>query len=140
MDIFSDWLLKLNSNLKILNRHILLLIDNAGGHNITEDTKKKLTHVDLEYFDPNVTSHIQPLDMGIIRSFKAHYRKALVRHCLKTIEEKESIIMPTVKEALILIKNSWKKVKNHFCFIFYLFLYIYACIIYKVTKETIVNC
>ena len=43
------------------------------------DYKKKLTHVELEYFDPNVTSHIQPLYMGIIRSFKAHYRKALVR-------------------------------------------------------------
>ena len=24
----------------------------------------------LEYFDPNVTFHIQPLDMGIIRSDK----------------------------------------------------------------------
>jgi hypothetical protein len=59
------------------------------------------------------------------RSAFRYYRKALVRHCLKTIEEKESIIMPTVKEALILIKNSWKKVKNHFCLIFYLFLYIY---------------
>ena len=70
MDIFSDWLLKLNNKMKIFNRHILLLIDNAGGHNITEETKKKLTHVNLEYFDPNVTSHIQPLDMGIIRSFK----------------------------------------------------------------------
>ncbi len=42
-------------------------------------------HSHFEYFDPNVTSHIQPLDMGIIRSFKAHYRKALVRHCLKTM-------------------------------------------------------
>ncbi len=61
----------------------------------------------------------------VINAFR-YYRKALVRHCLKTIEEKESIIMPTVKEAFVLY--------------FYLFLYIYACIIYKVTKETIVNC
>jgi hypothetical protein len=44
--------------------------------------------------------------MGIIRSFKAHYRKALVRHCLKTIEEKENMIMPTVKEAIILINKT----------------------------------
>ncbi len=40
MDIFSDWLLKLNNIMKIFNRHILLLIDNAGGHNITDETKK----------------------------------------------------------------------------------------------------
>ena len=64
----------------------------------------------LEYFDPNVTSHIQPLDMGIIRSFKAYYRKALVRFCLKAIETKGEIIMPTVKDAIIMIKNSWKQV------------------------------
>jgi hypothetical protein len=43
--------------------------------------------------------------MGIIRSFKAQYKKALVRHCLKTIEEKENMIMPTVKEAIILINK-----------------------------------
>ena len=61
----------------------------------------------------------------VINAFR-YYRKALVRHCLKTIEEKESILMPTVKEALILIKNSWKKVKNHFCFIF-LSVFIHIC-------------
>jgi len=65
-----------------------------------------LTHVDFEYFDPNLTSNFQPLDMGIIRSLIGHYRKALVRHCLKTIEKRESLIMPTVEEALTLIKNS----------------------------------
>jgi hypothetical protein len=33
-----------------------------------------------------------------------------------------------------------KKVKNHWFYFLQLFLYVYACIIYKVTKETIVNC
>ena len=42
----------------------------------------------LEYFDPNVTSHIQPLDMGIIRSDKAYYRKYLVR--LEKLKRMES--------------------------------------------------
>ena len=74
--------------LKLLNRTILLTLDNADGHNVTYDVKKQLTNKVLEYFDPNVTSHIQPLDMGIIRSIKAHNRKALVKYCLLKIGEK----------------------------------------------------
>ena len=40
----------------------------------------------LEYFDPIVTSHIQPLGMGIIRSEKAYYRKDIVLENLKRME------------------------------------------------------
>ena len=111
MDIFSDWLLKLNNYLRIIDRKILLTLDNAGGHNVSDDVKKQLTHITLEYFDPNVTSHIQPLDMGIIRSSKAYYRKKLVRHCLTKIEEQGKIVMPTLKEAINMIKSSWKNVR-----------------------------
>ena len=44
--------------------------------------------------------------MGIIRSTKAHYRKALVKYCLLKIEEKGKIIMPTIRDAIIMIKNA----------------------------------
>ena len=63
------------------NRHVALLIDNAGGHNVTEETKKELTHITLKYFEPNCTSWVQPDDQGIIRAFKAYYRRGVVRHC-----------------------------------------------------------
>ena len=39
-----------------------------------------------------------------------YYIEDLVRHCLRKIEEKGKIIMPTLKEAIIMIKNSWRKV------------------------------
>jgi len=38
----------------LLNRTILLTIDNVGGHNGTEEVKKKLTNLVLEYFDPTI--------------------------------------------------------------------------------------
>ena len=41
MDIFGDWLLKLNNKMKIFNCHIFLLLDNAGGHNVTEEVIKE---------------------------------------------------------------------------------------------------
>jgi hypothetical protein len=59
-----------------------------------------------------------------IRSTKAHYRKALVKHCLLKIEEKGQIIMPAIKEAIIMIKNAWKQVKLYFI----IYSIVYTCI------------
>lgn len=59
------------------NKYIAILADNAGGHNISEETEKALTNFTLKYFKPNTTAWCQPDDMGIIRSFKAYYRKGI---------------------------------------------------------------
>ncbi|KAJ3558078.1 hypothetical protein NP233_g11580 [Leucocoprinus birnbaumii] len=37
-------------------------------------------------FAPNLTSHVQPLDQGIIRCFKAHYHKLYLEQALKCYE------------------------------------------------------
>ena len=67
---------------------IILLIDNAGSHVYTT----KLSHVRVEFLEPNMTSHIQPLDAGIIHAFKAHYRKLYIFRVLDNDEEgKEDI-------------------------------------------------
>ena len=78
-----------------------ILIDNAGGHNVTEETKKELTHITLKYFEPNCTSWVQPDDQGIIRAFKAFYRRGVVRHCSASLKQHGKIIMPNMKEAII---------------------------------------
>jgi hypothetical protein len=101
-----------NKKLKQQNRHIALLIDNAGGHNVTEETKKELTHITLKYFEPNCTSWVQPDDQGIIRAFKAYYRRGVVRHCSASLKQHGKIIMPNMKEAIILIREAWKMVSN----------------------------
>ena len=55
-----------------------LLIDNAGGHNISLELKNKSINVKVFYLPANTTSVLQPLDQGIIRTFKLYYRKLLV--------------------------------------------------------------
>jgi len=44
MDVFEQYLLKLNQHFAKQNRKIILLVDNAGGHNLSEEFKKLLTH------------------------------------------------------------------------------------------------
>ncbi|XP_070592955.1 tigger transposable element-derived protein 1-like [Erythrolamprus reginae] len=57
---------------KGLNFKVLLLMDNAGGH---DDLAHEHDGVQVEFLPPNTTSLIQPMDQGIIRAFKALYTR-----------------------------------------------------------------
>lgn len=61
------------------SRHILLTVDNFSAHSIDYEP----TNIQLEFFEPNLTSFVQPLDAGIIRCYKAQYRKAV---CMRALE------------------------------------------------------
>src|SRR5438128_7889369 len=66
--IFSDYLKNLNNLMRRHNRKILLLVDNAPTHVISN--LENLTNIRLHYLPPNTTAHLQPCDAGIIHSFK----------------------------------------------------------------------
>ncbi|XP_070592166.1 tigger transposable element-derived protein 1-like isoform X2 [Erythrolamprus reginae] len=51
---------------------VLLLMDNAGGH---DHLDHEHDGVQVEFLPPNTTSLIQPMDQGIIRAFKALYTR-----------------------------------------------------------------
>jgi len=68
VSIWNDFLKKLNIQMYRENRKILLLVDNAPTHAI--NNPELLTHIKVHFLPPNTTSHLQPLDAGIIHSFK----------------------------------------------------------------------
>jgi len=49
-------------------------------------SKFKLTNIKLHYLPPNTTAHLQPLDAGIIRSFKSKYKNLYCKHVLNQFE------------------------------------------------------
>ena len=49
MTIWEDWLVKINNDFRRRSRKVLLLVDNAPGHNIKKETKAKLTNVHVHY-------------------------------------------------------------------------------------------
>jgi hypothetical protein len=68
VSVWRDYLNKLNQLMKRQNRKILLLADNAPTHLVDETIQ--LSNVNVHFLPPNTTSHLQPLDAGIINSFK----------------------------------------------------------------------
>ena len=88
-DIWESWLSHLNTVFKIQNRQVLLLVDNAPSHNASNDSQ--LSNIVVQYLPPNTTSCIQPLDAGIIRSFKSKYKR---HYCRRVLEQVENNIDP----------------------------------------------
>jgi hypothetical protein len=67
-----------------VSRKVLLLIDNAPSHKWHTDDFPNLEIVALP---PNTTSKLQPLDAGIIASFKSQVRKQQLTHALDILEQ-----------------------------------------------------
>jgi hypothetical protein len=96
--------------MKRQNRHILALFDNAPSHIFD---KSKLTHVTVEFLEPNMTSHIQPMDAGIIRAFKAHYRRLYIERVLERDEFGEDNIYHIDQlEGMRLLEHAWESVTS----------------------------
>ncbi|KAF0684591.1 Aste57867_23445 [Aphanomyces stellatus] len=72
--IFRKWLDSFNEMMRAENRRVLLLLDNASSHT-SDQAHTNLSNVKVLFLPPNTTAHLQPLDAGIIRSFKAHLRR-----------------------------------------------------------------
>ncbi|XP_004082589.1 tigger transposable element-derived protein 1-like [Oryzias latipes] len=71
---------------KGLDFKVLLLIDNAGG--FADD----LSHdgVQIEFLPPNTSSLIQPMDQGIIRTFKALYTRNTLQHLVDAMDSDQN--------------------------------------------------
>lgn len=87
-------------------------MDNAPSH----PPDVEFSNVTVRFFPPNTTSHLQPLDQGVIRCFKAHYRRYVLEHLLRFIDEVQStddiVKRLTVLDAIGWIDMAWSKVSS----------------------------
>ena len=71
--IFRQWLVEFNRDMTKENHHVALVVDNCAAH--PKDGADGLSRF---FLLPNVTSVIQPCDMGINRNLKAMYCKSII--------------------------------------------------------------
>ena len=68
--VFETRLKKLNRKMAFEKRKIFLFLDNASSHPTVE-----YSNVKLQFFPPNTTSVLQPMDQGIIQATKLKFCK-----------------------------------------------------------------
>lgn len=73
--ILVEWLKDVDSFFRKQGRKILMILDNAPCHRV----ENNFEHIELLFLPKNTTSRVQPLDQGIIRSFKNLYSKYFLR-------------------------------------------------------------
>jgi len=83
---FQEWIEKFDEEMRESDRHILLILDGAPSHVTGALT---LTNVKVLMLSPHATSKIQPMDAGIIASFKLHYRHLQLQHAIDRDEDGE---------------------------------------------------
>ncbi|CAG2249892.1 unnamed protein product [Mytilus edulis] len=110
--IFTEWIQQINKKMKSKKRKILLFLDNATSHS----DSVTLSNVTIKFFPPNTTSKLQPLDLGIIRAFKARYRKHMLKHVITKIDNCTDNTSLTkeinVLDAVHWIDKSWSDTKE----------------------------
>mmetsp|Transcript_16178 Transcript_16178/g.43921 ORF Transcript_16178/g.43921 Transcript_16178/m.43921 type:complete len:272 (+) Transcript_16178:917-1732(+) len=140
--IFADFIQKFQSETVVSIRNggeiVWLLMDNSSTHKIPNFLGATAENwngggywvrgfsygcLRVAFLPPNTTALVQPMDAGIIRAFKAHFRRF---HLLWVISQLDAMgegvsadkVLPTVRQAIEWTSKAW------------------AC----VTKQTVQNC
>lgn len=86
--IFEEWLRWFDS--RMTGRRVVLLMDGFSAHKLAAETIQKshpLQNTLLIWLPPNSSSHFQPLDQGIIHTWKAYWKRQWVLYILQEHEE-----------------------------------------------------
>lgn len=81
-------------------------MDNCGAHGSVPN----LEAIRLEFLPPNTTSVLQPMDQGVIRNIKAHYRARLLSRTVLCLDSGK-VYKVDLLAAIHMLANAWKAVK-----------------------------
>lgn len=105
-DLWCSILNALDVEMQAENRKIILFVDNASCHKTPQ-----LKNIEVQYLPPNTTAILQPLDQGIIHTFKTYYRQIIVKKQISALEREVSIPnfykSITLLDVLFYVKRSW---------------------------------
>ncbi|XP_064483693.1 tigger transposable element-derived protein 4-like [Ornithodoros turicata] len=104
--IFEKWLRKLDRVYSAKGRKIALIVDNCSSHFTVEGLKS----VTLCFFPPNTTCLSQPMDQGVIKNLKYHYRNRLLSRILVSMDAGKSYQID-VLGAIHMLTASWAAVE-----------------------------
>lgn len=101
--LFEEWVCGIDKKMELEGRKIALVVDNCPAHPHVSNLKA----VKLTFLPPNTTSKTQPMDMGVIRSLKARYRRSLIRKMIRAVELKKPLPNISILDAMLMLQEAW---------------------------------
>ena len=112
VEIMEKILENLNNQMMKEKRKVVLFLDNATVH--PPSLVDKFSNIKIVFLPKNTTSRLQPLDAGIIQSFKCKYRKKLMRFIIARAKDdvlaSEIAKQVDVLQAIEWIAKAWEEV------------------------------
>lgn len=108
-ELFEKWIREWDQELRRSKNKILLLVDNCPAHPVVPN----LSNIKLCFLPANTTSMLQPLDQGVIKSLKVHFRKFQIVKMLQQSEESSENEFKwkiTILDAVTMISKAWDRV------------------------------
>ena len=112
-ELFDKLIRDLDKKMAANKRRIALILDNCPAHPHIIG----LRNITLFFLPPGTTSVSQPMDAGVIWSFKSHYRRILIEKRISAFDLGQEYT-PSLIDALLFLRTAWE----------------------RVTEQTIVNC
>ena len=103
--IYEAYLKRLNVKMRRAQRNIIVFVDNCAAH--SKDTSN-LTNIKVHFLPPNSTAVLQPMDQGVIKVFKQHYRKRLVKWMIEKLDNTGEIGKVNVLQSIHFILSAWE--------------------------------
>ena len=99
--------MKLDRRYQRQKHNILMIVFNCPAH----PNVSGLKNIKVAFLLPNTTSQLQPMDQGVIRSLKAHYRSKLLNKMIAAIDSNQSFSV-TLLDSLYYIQAAWGAVNQ----------------------------
>ena len=123
--IFNGWLRNFNQRMRSMGRRVVLTMDNASCHKVMNASPEvlfgmevyRLSNVTVVMLPKNTTAVVQPMDAGIIRSFKARYKEWLCEQLFQLYEAVDwsgdlSKVRPNVGRCVIEAARIWNSIPD----------------------------
>ena len=107
--LFEEWVRELDRKFVRENRKIALIVDNCPAHPHIEG----LDTTQLVFLPPNMSSKTQPMDQGVIRSLKAHYRTLTVQLFICAVDNGQPLPKISILSAMNMLTAAWDKVSEN---------------------------
>ncbi|CAC5376698.1 Cell division cycle protein 23 homolog [Mytilus coruscus] len=103
-EFFINWLHQVDKQMTKRKRHIVMIVDNCPAHPHVPGLKS----IKLVFLPPNTTSVTQPMDQGVIRNLKLHYRKLVIKKQITAIDTKTEFTT-TILDGIHMLNHAWSK-------------------------------